>query len=59
MPEVHLKLLGFMWNACGTFTKNKERTKKIKGAGDSKYNYQNELDKACFRHDMVYGILKI
>ena len=56
---MHLKLLGFMWNACGTFTKNKERTKKIKGAGDSKYNYQNELDKVCFRHDMVYGILKI
>ena len=23
-----------------------------------KYNYQNELDKTCFQHDMAYGDLK-
>ena len=22
---------------------------------DSQYVYKNELDKACFQHDMVYG----
>ena len=22
---------------------------------DSKHIYQNELDKACFQHDMAYG----
>ena len=31
--------------------KNKER----KQTGDSRYIYQNELDKACFQHDMAYG----
>ena len=27
--------------------------------GDTKYIYRNELDKACFQHDMAYGDLKI
>ena len=39
-------------------TKNKERTKKIKGTGDSRYIYQNELDKACFQRDIDYGELE-
>ena len=26
--------------------------------GDSIYIYRNELDKACFKHDMVYGDFK-
>ena len=30
MPEMHLKQRGFTYNACGTFTKNKERMKKVK-----------------------------
>ena len=25
---------------------------------DSRYIYQNKLDKACFQHDMVYGDFK-
>ena len=25
---------------------------------DSQYIYQNELDKACFQHDMTYGDFK-
>ena len=29
MPEIHLKQPGFTYNACGPFTKNKERIKKI------------------------------
>ena len=28
--------------------------KKIKETGDSRYFYQNELDKACFQLDMAY-----
>ena len=32
--------------------KSKERIKKIKETGDSRYSYQNELDKAYFEHDM-------
>ena len=59
MPEMHLRQLGFTYSACGPFTKNKERIKKFKETGDTCYIYNNELDKACFQHDMVYGILKI
>ena len=57
MPEMHLRQPGFTYSACGPFTKNKER-KKFKKTGDSKYIYQNQLDKACFRHDMAYGDFK-
>ena len=58
MQEMHLKQPGFTYSACGAFTKNKERIKKFKETGDSKYIYQNELDKACFQHDMAYGDFK-
>ena len=36
----------------------KERIQKIKETGDSRYIYQNKLDKACFQHDMTYGDFK-
>ena len=49
---MHLKQPGFTYSACGPFTKNKERMKKVKGTGDTRYIYQNELDKACFQHDI-------
>ena len=58
MPEIHLKQPGFTYNACGPFTKNKERIKKFKETGDTSYIYKNELDKACFQHDMAYGDFK-
>ena len=35
--------------------KNKERIQKFKETGDTSYIYKNELDKACFQHDMTYG----
>ena len=38
--------------------KNKERMQKFKETGNSRYIYQNELDKACFQHDMAYGDFK-
>ena len=41
--------------ACGSFTKSRERIKIFKETGDSSYIYRNELDKACFQHDMAYG----
>ena len=28
MPEIHLTQAGFTYNACGSFTENKERIKK-------------------------------
>ena len=45
-------------SACGPFTKNKERIQKFKETGDTKYVYRNELDKACFQHDIAYGVFK-
>ena len=42
----------------GPFTINKERIKKFKETGDTNYIYKNELDKACFQHDMAYGYFK-
>ena len=58
MPEINLKQPGFTYSACGPFTKNKERIKKFKETGDASYIYKNELDKACFEHDMAYGDFK-
>ena len=58
MPEMHLKQTEFTQSACVPFTKNKEIIKNLKGTGDSRYIYQNELDKACFQHDMVDGDFK-
>ena len=49
---------GFTYSACGPFTKNKERIQKFKETGDSRYIYQNELDKACFQYRMAYGDFK-
>ena len=55
MPEMHLKQPGFTYLACGPFTKNKERTETFKQTGNTDFIYTNELKKACFQHDMVYG----
>ena len=51
MSEMHLKQPGFS----GPFTKNKERTEKFMRTGNTNFIYKNELDKACFQHDMAYG----
>ena len=58
MPEMHLRQPEFTYGASGLFTKNKGRIKKINGTRDSRYIYQNKLDKACFQHDMAYGDFK-
>ena len=58
MPEMHLKQPGFTYSVCGPFTKNKERIKKFKEMGDTKYIYKNELHKACFQYDMAFGDFK-
>ena len=58
MPGMHLRQPQFAYSACGPFTKNKERIQKFKETGDTSYIYKNELDKACFQHDMAYGDFK-
>ena len=45
MADIHLRQsdlfgnLGFTYNACGSFTKNKERIQKCKETGNSRYIY--------------------
>ena len=58
MTEMHLKLPGFTYSACGLFPKSNERIQKFKETRDTSYIYKNELDKACFQHDMAYGDFK-
>ena len=55
MPEVHLRQPGFNYSACGVFTNNKGRIEKFIKTGNTDFIYKNELDKACFQHDMAYG----
>ena len=55
MPEMHLRQPGFTYSARGPF---KERMQKLKKTGDSRYIYRNELDKACFQHDIAYEDFK-
>ena len=54
MPEMHLKQPGSTYSAYGPFTKNKERIEKFMQTGNTDFIYKNELDKACFQHDMAY-----
>ena len=58
MPEMHLRQPQFVYSACGPFTRHKERIKKFKQTGDTRYIYRNELDKACFQHDSAYAYHK-
>ena len=55
MPEMHSRQPGFTYSACRPFTKNKQRIQKFIQTGDTNYIYKNELDKACFKHNMAYG----
>ena len=52
MPEF---MPGFTYSACGPFIKNKVRIEKFMQTGNTDFIYRNELDKACFQHDMAYG----
>ena len=46
----------FTYSACGPFTEKTERIQKFKEVRDSRYVYQNALDKACFQQDMAYEV---
>ena len=55
MPEMNLRQSQFVYSACGPFTRHKERIKKFKQTGDTRYIYRNKVDKACFQHDSAYA----
>ena len=54
-PEMHLRQPQFVYSACEPFPRHKERIKKFKQTGDTRYIYRYELDKACFQHDSAYA----
>ena len=41
-----------------TIYKKQRKNTKFTETGDSRYIYQNELDKACLQHDIAYGGFK-
>ena len=50
---MHVIQSGFTYSACEPLTQKTKKEHK-----NSWYIYQNELDKACFQHDMAYGDFK-
>ena len=58
LSEMHLRQPGYMYNCFEPFAKNKERIEKFKETIDSRYIYQNQLDKAPFQHDRAYRDFK-
>ena len=55
MSEMHLRQPGFTYSACGPLAKNKKRIEKFVQSGNTDFIYKNELNKACFQHDMGHG----
>ena len=55
MPEMNLKQPEFNYAICGPFPKSKEIIEKFMQTGNTDFIYKNDLDKACFQHDVVYG----
>ena len=49
---------GFAYSASGPFTKNKQIIQKFMETEDTNFIYKEELDKACFEHDIAYGDFK-
>ena len=59
MPEIHLwdpKVKKY--SACGPLTKHEQIIKSFMKDGKLSRIYKNELDKACFQHDMAYNKCK-
>ena len=59
MPELHLyqHKIG-KYSACGPFNKHKRRIKSFMQDDRLSHICKNELDKACFQHDMAYNKYK-
>ena len=52
---IAFKATRIYFNACGSFIKHYEYTKKFKQTGNLNYIQRNKLDKACFAHDAAYA----
>ena len=52
--EIYLRQHGFKYSAFRPFNINKERIRKFKDTRNSRCINQDEINKACFKHDMAY-----
>ena len=59
MAELHLRnpIVG-TYSACGPFTKYTQRIQDFLNTGKLNYIYKNDLDKACFQHNMASNKFK-
>ena len=55
---MHLKQPDFTYSICDPFTKNKERIEKFMETKNTEYIYKNDLDEACFQHDITNSKFK-
>ena len=59
MRELHLvDPIVKKYSACGPFTKHTQRIHDILNTGKLSFIYKNDLDQACFQHDMAYNKFK-
>ena len=59
MPELHLvDPIVKKYSARRPFTKHTQRIQDFLNTGKLSYIYKNDLDKACFQHDMTYNKFK-
>ena len=56
MPEIHLRHPGFTYSAWGAFIKKRKKENwKFKETVDSRYTYQNKLNKYFYQSDVANG----
>ena len=59
MPELHfVDPIVKKYSACDPFTKHTQRIQDVLNTDKLSYIYKNDLDKACFQHDMAYNKFK-
>ena len=59
IPELHLvDPFDKKYSACGPFTKHTQRIQDFLNTGKLSYIYKNDLDKACFQHDIACNTFK-
>ena len=55
MPEMHLKTVWFCLQCLWSIYHKQRKIEKFMQTGNTNFIYRNELDEACFQHDMAYS----
>ena len=58
MPEMHLKQPGFIYSACGPFTKHKERIERIMQTGSTNFIYKKIYFIYLFQKRKVFSFFR-